>query len=122
MKIPRYPRAVDAEGDAAAVLARRYAAAGADQALRDDPVGPARKGQPVARALDEPEGPGDRGQVVRAEILADHQAQEGEDDDGDGQRGQRPAQQRAGGDPEGHREYRVADGDDALDVELAGLE
>ena len=85
---------------------------------RDQPVGPCWRG----RGVEEVVGLAERGQVVRAEVLPDHQAQEGEDGDGDGQRGEGSAEQRAGGDAEGHREHRVADGDDALDVELVGLE
>src|ERR1017187_9558933 len=64
----------------------------------------------------------DCGHVVRADVVRDHDAHGSEDAERDGQRGQDTACEGTGRDSEGHREQRIADRDNALDVELAGIE
>ena len=54
--------------------------------------------------------------------VRDRQANGEEHTGGYRERRQRPADQRPGGDPKRHREYRAADRDDALEVEVALLE
>lgn len=62
---------------------------------------------------------GDGGQVVLPDPERDDHADGDEHAPGQRDRRQRPAEQGPGGDPEGDREHRVPDRNDALDVEVA---